>query len=300
MSSTTSLLDPRVLARTSNLALLARSVVEGTLTGVHRSPHRGSSVEFAEHKQYVPGDEIRHIDWKAYGKTGKYYVKQFEEETNTRVLIVLDTSGSMGYHGDDRIPKLEYAKQLAASIAYLMLGQSDAVALFASGTSEAFLPPRSASSHLLVICDSLASLEAGGHTTFAEALEHAAEKTRRRSIIVAISDYLEDPEPLGAELRRLRGRGHEVIVFHVVDPDEIDLPFEDPATFVDMEGRPLSVLADPRAIRREYIETMAAHLDMLVSECAGAGIDYARFQNDTPLDIALARFLSWRSFRSSR
>lgn len=298
MGNGTSLLDPQVLARTSNLALLARNVVEGTLTGMHRSPHRGSSVEFAEHKQYVPGDEIKHIDWKAYGKSGKYYVKQFEEETNTRVFLTLDASGSMGYSGEKRVSKITYAKILAASIAYLVLGQNDAVALLAGSSAEAFLPPRSASSHLPVVCDALESLQPSGDVVFAEMLEHVAEKARRRSIIVAISDFLEEPEPIGASLRRLCGRGHEVIVFQIMDSDEIDFPFKDPATFIDMEGRQLQVLADPRAIREEYVETMAAHLDELMGICTGAGIDYARLQTDTPLDVALARFLGWRSYRA--
>ena len=298
MTTNTSLLDPAILAKISNLALLARTVVEGTLAGLHQSPHRGASVEFAEHKLYTPGDEIRHIDWKAYGKSEKYYVKQFEEETNTRAFIVVDSSASMGYSGKDRISKLDYAKFLAASLAYLLIRQSDAVSLFASCTGEAYLPPRSSSSHLPLICKALTDLSPSGNRSFAEALDHIDERIHRRSYIVIIGDFLEDPSTLGSALRRLKGRGHDVIAFHIVDPDEIDFPFQDPTLFIDMEEA-LELHADPLAIRKSYCEQMQLHLGKLVEACTSATVDYARFANETPLDTALAHFLGWRQFRGT-
>jgi uncharacterized protein (DUF58 family) len=179
-----------------------------------------------------------------------------------------------------------------------MLGQSDAVALYAGGSRGAFLPPRASSSHLTVICQALGALKPEGTWKLSTDLEEVSEKIQRRSIVIGIGDLLEDTEPLGASLRRIRGRGHEVILFHVVDSDEIDFPFPNPATFVDMEGS-LSVLADPQSIRSEYQRVMDEHLSDLVGVCTGAGIDYARFATDTPLDVALARFLGWRQFRSS-
>lgn len=309
------LLDPRVLAKISNMALLARSVVEGTLMGLHKSPTKGSSIEFAEHKPYAPGNEIRHIDWKVYGKSEKYYVKQYEEETNLRAWLLVDGSGSMGYAGGDRVTKLAYGKMVAASLAYLLLGQSDAVGLAATSNAKgsgeapgeagrsakrepgrkeaAMLPARASSSHLTVICDALAKLSAGGDTQVTGALEKLAENVRRRSLVVVISDLLEDPDVIGRTLRRLSGRKLDVIVFHLQDPDEVEFPFRDPTKFVDMEG-PREVLADPRAIRQAYREAMAEHLEALKTISRAAGIDYHRITNDQPLDQVLIRFLGWR------
>ncbi|HVO30526.1 MAG TPA: DUF58 domain-containing protein [bacterium] len=274
------------------MSMLARTVVEGTLTGLHRSPTRGSSIEFAEHKPYTQGDEIRHIDWKVYGKSERYYVKQFEEETNLRAFVVLDASGSMGYQAGDRVTKLEYARMIAASLAYLLLGQSDAVGLTVA-PSMATLPPRAASSHLPVVCEALGKLEPHGKAAMAAALEAVAEKVHRRSLVIVLSDLLEDPETLGRSLRRLQGRKQDVVVFHLQDPDEVEFPFRDLTRFADMEG-PDEVLADPRAIRTAYREAMAEHIEALTRECRVAGIDYHRLTTDQPLDQALVKFLGWR------
>lgn len=293
------LLDPRVLAKISNTALMARQVVEGTLMGLHKSPTKGSSIEFAEHKPYTPGNEIRHIDWKVYGKSEKYYVKQFEEETNLRAYLLVDGSGSMGYAGGDRVTKLDYARMMAASLAYLLLGQSDAVGLAATGAgAAALLPPRAASSHLHVICDALGKLTAGGDTAITPALDKIAENVHRRSLVVVMSDFLEDPEAIGRALRRLQGRRVDVVAFHVLDPDEVDFPFSDLAKFVGMEG-PVEVLADPRAIRAEYKRQMQAHVDALTNVCRAAAIDYHRVTTDVSLDQVLIKFLGWRERISS-
>ena len=280
------------------MTLLARSVVEGTLTGLHRSPTRGSSIEFAEHKPYTQGDEIRHIDWKVYGKSERYYIKQFEEETNLRAFLVVDASGSMGYAGGDRVTKLEYGRMIAASLAYLLLGQSDAVGL-ALAPSMAMLPARASSSHLAIVCEALSKATAEGKALIAEALDRVAEKVHRRSLVVVISDLLEEPTVLGKALRRLQGRKQDVVVFHLQDPDEVEFPFRELTKFADMEG-PAEVLADPRAIRGAYREAMAQHIDSITRECRVAGIDYHRLTTDTPLDQALVRFLGWRERISGR
>lgn len=288
------LLHPRVLAKISNMALMARQVVEGTLMGLHKSPTKGSSIEFAEHKPYTPGNEIRHIDWKVYGKSEKYYVKQYEEETNLRAFLLVDGSGSMGYAGEDRVTKLDYARMTAASLAYLLLGQGDAVGMATTGPGDAaLLPPRAASSHLHLICDGLSKMKAGGDTAITPALDKIAENIHRRSMVIVMSDLLEDPDGIGRALRRLQGRRVDVVVFHVQDPDEIDFPFHDLAKFASMEG-PTEVLADPRAIRNEYRRQMQAHVDQLTNLCRAAAIDYHRLTTDTPLDQALIRFLGWR------
>ena len=290
-----SLLDPRALAKIGNMALLARSVVEGTLTGLHRSPTKGSSIEFAEHKPYSQGDEIRHIDWKVYGKSERYYVKQFEEETNLRAWLVVDGSGSMGYKAGDRISKLDYSKMIAASLAYMLLGQNDAVGLAATGGGgeAAVLPTRASSSHLTVICDALQGLVAQGDRKITGAIEKISESVRRRSLVVVISDLLEEPDVIGRTLRRLAGRKTDVIVFHVQDPDEVEFPFRDPIRFLDMEG-PAEVIADPRAIRTAYREAMAEHIEALTKLCRASNIDYHRVTTDLALDQVLVRFLGWR------
>jgi uncharacterized protein (DUF58 family) len=291
------LLDPKVLAKISNMPLLARTVVEGTLMGLHKSPTKGSSIEFAEHKPYTQGDEIRHIDWKVYGKSERYYVKQFEEETNLRSWLVVDGSGSMGYSGGDRVTKIDYARMVAASLSYLLLGQSDAVGL--SVTSDAargeaaMLPARAHSAHLHVVCEALAKITPRGDHAVTPALDKIAEVVHRRSMVIVLSDLLEDPAVIGAALRRLQGRRQDVVVFHVLDPDEIDFPFRDPIRFVDME-QPREVDADPRMIRQAYRAAFAEHLEALTRECRVAGIDYHRLTTETPLDTALIRFLGWR------
>jgi uncharacterized protein (DUF58 family) len=288
-----SLLDPRVLSKIANMGLLARTVVEGTLMGLHRSPTKGSSIEFAEHKPYSQGDEIRHIDWKVYGKSERYYVKQFEEETNLRAFLILDGSGSMGYAGADRVTKLDYTRMVAASLSYLLLGQSDAVGLTVTGVSTASLPARAHGTHLNVLCDALTRVTAQGDHAIAAALDTAAEGVHRRSLVIVLSDLLEDPAVLGAALRRLKGRRQDVIVFHVLDPDELELPFRDLTRFVDME-KPREVDADPRMIRAAYKEALEEHMEQITSQCRVASIDYHRVTTDIPLDQALIRFLGWR------
>lgn len=294
-------LDPVALARLGNLDLKARTIVEGALTGLHRSPHHGSSVEFAEHKEYSPGDEIRHIDWKAYGKFDRYYVKRFEQETELNAYLLLDRSGSMAYRGDG-LSKLEYAAYLTSALAYLLIRQQDRVGLLAfGGGREVYVPPRARSNHLH---DLAAAIEAiageGGHgeTQAAAALERVAELAqRRRSLILLVSDLF-DPEGAKVEslLRRLRVQRHDVAVIQVLDRDELELPFEGLTWFHSLEDE-RKLLADPRAIRDAYLGELGAFLGRLRRSCTDGDIGYQMASTAQPLERTLLDFLVARAGR---
>lgn len=288
------LLDPKLLARLGNTQLRARAVVEGILSGLHRSPHRGQSIEFAEHKEYTPGDELRHIDWKALGKFDRYYVKQFEQETNLRAFFLVDASGSMAFRGGSALSKLEYAAVLAAALAYLLVRQQDAVGLVVSrGSEQRYLPPRAAMGHFPAILHHLENLQGEGPTDLAAAADWVAEKARRRSAIFVLSDLLDfSPQALSrlADLRRMK---NEVTVFHLLDPHELDFPFEDSIRFVGMEGEP-DIEVDPRAIRDSYLEEIRALCDSARAACIDADVDYELVRTDTAFDRLILRFLSRR------
>jgi uncharacterized protein (DUF58 family) len=249
------LLDPLSLSRLSNLELRARSVVEGALSGLHRSPHHGSSVEFAEHKEYAAGDEIKHIDWKAYGKFDKYYVKRFEEETELRAYLLLDASASMDYRGGG-VSKLDYARMLGASLAYLLLRQQDQVGMIAFGERlRGYLPPRARSGHLRDLLSALDGVQADGRTDLPRALAYLSEVVQRRSLIVLLSDLLGTDDKVRHLLRGLRARQHDVVVFHLLDRDELTLPFEGTTIFESMEDD-RKLLADPSAVRQAYLKEL--------------------------------------------
>lgn len=298
------ILDPVVLARISNLLLRARYVVEGVLTGLHRSPHHGSSVEFVEHKEYSPGDELKHIDWKVLGRSDKYYVKQFEDETNLKCHMLLDTSGSMGYASGE-VTKLEYARTLAAALAYLMLSQQDAVGIltFADRTVH-YVPPRSKSSHLPVLIELLEQAKPEGRTSLAEAINELAEKMKRRSLVIVISDLFDSPERVLGALKQFRHRKHEVIVFHLLDPAEVEFPFQGLTLFRSMEDA-RSVLSDPAHIRSKYRAEIQGFIRTIRQECLSHRIDYCLIHTAQPLDQALARYLAareeltWEAYPSS-
>jgi len=281
------------LARIASLSLRARRVVEGVFTGLHASPHHGSSVEFAEHKEYSPGDELRHLDWRLYGKSDKLYVKRFEHETNLRATLVLDASGSMAY-GDRAVSKWEYARTVAASLAYLLLGQRDAVglAIFGDGVRR-YVPPRSDRNHLSVLAEVLEATEPGGHGQAARSVDQVAERIQRRGLVVLLSDALEAPAPLAAALRRLRHRQHEVAVLHLLDVDEIEFPFDELTLFRSLEDE-REVLVEPRAARHAYLQALERHCAELARECRGHEIDYVRLRTDEPVDRALVRYLGAR------
>jgi uncharacterized protein (DUF58 family) len=285
------LLDPVALARLHNLELRARTVVEGALAGLHRSPHHGSSVEFAEHKEYAPGDEIKHIDWKAYGKFDKYYVKRFEEETELRAYLVLDTSASMGYHGGG-VSKLEYARMLAASLAYLLLRQQDQVGLVAFGEKlRGYVAPRSRGGHLSDLLTALDGVEAQGRTDLGRAVAYVSEVAPRRALLVFFSDLLGTDEKLRALLRGLRARKHDVVVFHLLDRDELTLPFEGTTVFESMEDEQ-KLLADPGDIRKAYQAELTRFIEGYRTGLAEGDVEYHLIDTATPPSDVLLKFLT--------
>ena len=301
-------LDPVALAKVGTFPLRARTIVEGALSGLHRSPHHGSSVEFAEHKEYSPGDEIKHIDWKAYGKFDRYYVKRFEEETELTAYLVLDRSGSMTYKGDG-LAKLEYAAYLVAALAYLLIKQQDRVGLYAFGGGEPPLnvPPRARSTHLHDlygqlerVVDSAAARparqpSAGGPTGLAAALDHIAETARRRrSLVMVISDMFDASSEVPMLLRRLRAQRHDVSVFQTLDRHELELPFEGLTLFESMEDD-RRILADPRAVRDEYLRELRAFLARTAAACKSGDVEHHLVPTDQPLEQTLVSFLTARA-----
>jgi uncharacterized protein (DUF58 family) len=291
----TRLLDPAVLAKLGTLHLRVRAITEGILSGLHRSPHHGQSVEFAEHKEYSPGDEIRHIDWKAYGKFDKYYVKRFEQETNLRAYLVVDASGSMGYRGDPaKLSKLEYASALAASLAYLLVRQGDAAGLLLAAANVVHaIPPRSAASHLPQIVDALSAAKAEGDTRLQGAIDWVVEHAPRRSSVVVLSDLFDRDEAIVKKLAQLRRRKHEVTVFHVLDPAEVEFPFDDPTLFLSMEDAQ-QVEAHGRDVKKGYLEVMQRWLEDVRRTSAEADLDYGFCRTDRPLEDVLLPFLARR------
>jgi uncharacterized protein (DUF58 family) len=290
------LLDPVALARLSNLELRARTVVEGALAGLHRSPRHGSSVEFAEHKAYAPGDEIKHIDWKAYGKFDKYYVKRFEEETELRAYLVLDCSASMGYRGTG-VSKLDYARVLAASLAYLLLRQQDQVGMIAFAEKlRGYLPPRARGGHLGDLLTALEGVVPEGRTDLGRAIAYASEVAQRRALLVFFSDLLSGDERLRALLRGLRARRHDVVVFHLLDRDELTLPFEGTTVFESMEDDQ-RLLADPGDIRKAYQAELQRFIDGYKSGLAEGDVEYHLVDTAQPPSEVLLQFLTgaWRA-----
>ncbi len=298
MASTRELryLDPAVLARLGTLDLKARTVVEGFLSGLHRSPFKGFSVEFAEYRQYMPGDDLSTIDWKVYARSDRYYVKKFEEETNVECRLLVDVSASMAY-GSRGVTKIEYASYLAASLAYLMTGQRDAVGLAAFGDAVvSMLPPSVRPGHLSAILASLDKLRPSGPTGVAKPFHQMADSLAKRGLVIVISDLLDDPTHVIEGLKHFRFRGTDVIVFHVLDNDELTFPFEVPARFVDPETLE-EVSAAPDDVRRHYLAELRQFVDRYERELRVAGIDYCRLDTSQPLDHALMAYLRTRARR---
>ena len=286
--------DPKVLAGISNLSLRARWVVEGIMSGIHRSRSKGFSVEFEEHREYSPGDEIRRIDWKALGKFDRYFIKEYEDETNLRAYLLLDTSASMDYSSDG-ISKFDYGCTLTASLAYLILRQQDAAGLVTfSNRIENIIPPRAKRDYLTQIVHALENHRPGGETNVGRILEEIAGQVKRRGIVILISDLLDEPAQILKGLRLFRFKGNDVIVFHILDQAELDLPFEGNILFEDLETTTLNVIADPRAIRQTYRQVVEEFTSQMRKECYDSSIDYQLISTSTPLDQALASYLSWR------
>jgi uncharacterized protein (DUF58 family) len=288
------LLDPHFVSKLTRLDLTARLVVEGFLTGLHRSPYHGFSVEFAEHRQYMPGDPLRHLDWKVLAKSDRKYIKQYEEETNLRAMLLVDTSASMGY-GSHGITKLDYARQLAAALAYLMLRQNDAVGMFAfaSGQGEQ-IPPRSTMGHVRPLLLLLERLTPGGTTNFASSLHSLAERMTRRGLVVILSDLLDEPDRIEQAIHHFRHRKHEVLVFHVLDPQEVSFNFEREAVYVDMETSQ-RVTTRPQELRSDYRARVGEWRDRIRQYCIEKNAGYVPLTTDQPYDRALLEYLSKRA-----
>jgi uncharacterized protein (DUF58 family) len=287
-------LEPAALARLKNLSLAARLVVEGFYAGMHRSPHKGFSIEFAEHRQYTPGVDPRHIDWRVFGRRDKLYVKQYEEETSLRCYVLLDKSASMDYRHGAELTKLQYASYLAASLAYLMAGQHDAVGLmtYDSGICDR-VPPRQGAGHLRGLMQVLERTRAGGETSLAETFHQLAETIKRRSLVVVLSDLFDDPQRLVGALKHFRHQKHDVIVFHTLDPAEITFPFDDVTQIEDLETK-AEVTSDPRAFRKAYLEELAKFLEIVRGGCLDAQIDYALARTDERFEMFLGQYLAKR------
>ncbi len=290
-------LDPGVIARLGTMELKARTVVEGFLSGLHRSPYKGFSVEFAEYRQYLPGDDLNTLDWKVYARTDRHYVKKFEEETNLECHLLLDQSASMSYRGAAPMTKLEYGSVLAASLAFLMHRQRDATGLIAFDDRITFrLPAGARGGHLHALLLALDRLQPGRRSSAARPLRQLAEALVKRSLVVVISDLLEDSEPVIKGLRHLHARGSEVIVFQLLDPHELTFPFHGPAKFRDVETDE-ALLADPAAVRTSYLRQLAGLTLQYDRGLRGAGIDYVQLDTSQPLDFALLTYLAARQRR---
>lgn len=279
--------------------LLARFPMEGSVSGHHRSPHRGSSVEFAEYRNYVPGDDIRRLDWRVFARTDRYYLKEFEAETNLRCYVVLDCSGSMGFAGDHGT-RLDYAKRIAATLSYLIINQGDAAGLLhVTEKTATEIPPRRNASHLQVILDTLGQARPTGETRLVPMLHELAEKARRRALVVILSDCFCDGDALRDALQHLRFQKHDLALFHLLDPLELDFEFDRPVRFVDMEGSQ-SIITEPATVRAEYKAQLKHFLGKLRDDCHEFNADYRRVTLDQPYGEVMANFLTERARHSTR
>ncbi len=293
MAEATQLLDAAALNRLMHLNLLARSPMEGSVSGLHKSPHRGSSVEFAEYRNYAPGDDIRRLDWRVFARSDRFYMKEYEAETNLRCYFVLDCSGSMRFGTNGT--KLDYARRLAAALAYITVHQGDAVGLFCAGQKSLVeIPPRRNPSHLKLIFETLEKCEARGGTGLIEALHDVAEKVRRRALVVVISDFFCDVEPLLNAFQHLRFQKHDLALFQLLDRAELDFQFDRPVRFADLESS-LNIVTEPAAIRDEYLRQLQTFLNDLKEGCHEAGADYRRVVTDQSCERVAADFLVERA-----
>ncbi len=285
------IVDPELLGRLAGLSYRVGRRVEGTLTGRHRSPYHGASVEFAQHREYAPGDEIRYVDWKTYARSDRYYVKQFEDETNLRVFLVVDTSGSMGFGMDGGETKLNYASRLAAAIAWLFIRQGDAVGLLPVGDSVGtYVPPRARPEHFWRLVNTLEGLEPSGTTQLSDALEYIAELPARRSLVIVLSDCFEFEGRFVSLARQLQRRAHHVSVLHVLDRAELEFPFRELTVFEEMESED-RLQVDPRAMREEYLAEFGAWCESLRQTLREGRVDYSRMATDQPLESCVRDLL---------
>ncbi len=287
-------LKPELISKLSHIELKARMVVEGFLVGLHKSPYHGFSAEFSEYRQYNPGDSIKYLDWKAYGKTDRFYIKKFEEETNVRSYILLDKSGSMTY-SSRKISKLEYGSYIAAALAYLMNMQKDATGLYTFDTElRDFLPPSTTKLNYIRILKMLEDISPGGETDLSETFISLAAKIKKRSLILIISDLLDDPDRLIKAIKHFKYKENEVIIFHLLDPDELEFGFQSETIFEDLETDE-KIQTLPWQIRESYQRSFTKFLKTIEYELQKANIDYNRILVSEPLDVALMAYLFKRS-----
>ncbi|MBU0520486.1 DUF58 domain-containing protein [bacterium] len=293
MTANTDILSPQSLARISNLQLLARRVVEGFITGLHKSPYHGFSVEFAEHRAYMPGDPIKHIDWKVWARTDRYVIKRFQEETNLKSYILLDCSASMAFSSQS-ITKLQYGVALSAALAYLMIEQRDAAGLVLFDEKpQKVLPPRSVRSYLNLILKELQSLKPSGKTRIAETLHNVADRMKRRGLVILISDLLDEPDEILSGIKHFRYDGHEVIVMQILDPLERTFAFKRDARFRDMETDE-KMISQPWHLQAAYKKVMQEYLDAIKAGCREQNADYTLFDTTQNYDLALMEYLKKR------
>lgn len=289
-----SFLDPQVLSRLAAVPLFARRPMIGSVSGIHSSPHRGASVEFAEYRKYVPGDDLRRLDWRAYGRSDRFYVKEFEADTNLRCCLILDTSGSMKFGSSD-VSKIEYARRLGGALAYLAVQQGDAVGLtLVAERIVRTVPPRRTPSHLSGIFDMLEEAVPQGDTQLPSRLHELAETIRQRALIVILSDLFVEPSALQKAFEHLRFRKHDVVVFHLLDPLELGFTFQRPMRFLDLEGGP-SIFAEPNDISERYQLALSEYLTAMTRVIREAEIDYHRVSIDADYETVLRRFLTART-----
>jgi uncharacterized protein (DUF58 family) len=286
-------LDPKVLNKITRLDLKARHIVEGFMGGMHKSPYHGFSVEFAEHREYAPGDDLKHLDWKVFGRSDRLFIKEYELETNLRTHILLDTSESMDYGGKETT-KLELASHIAASMAYLILKQQDSVGMVCFDKEvKSFIPTSSSMGHLRPILGTLATSEGKNKTDLGAVLNALAERIQRRGLIILISDLFDKPEVLLKSLQHFSHKRHDVIVFHVLDEYELTFPFERMTLFEGLEEYPKQ-LVDPRSLRKAYLAEVNQFCEDVRKGCVRQMIDYVRISTDQDLDVELTKYLAGR------
>ncbi len=299
MSECPKYFDPRALARLKGLELRARTVVEGYVAGMHRSPYRGFSVEFAEHREYVAGDDLRYVDWKVFGKTDKFYLKQYEQETNLIGYLLLDISESMSYRSDGAaMSKLEYAQCAAAALAHLILQQQDAVGFCAfDNEARTLVRPSGNPSHWKQVLHAMSECRGERKTSTGAVFHDLAERLKKRGVVVILSDLFDDVAKMMAGLAHFRHRRHEVIVLQVLDPAEIEFPFERSTLFRGLEQMP-DLIVDPRSLRKSYLQEFGEFLRRVRQGCRERQIDYVPLRTDAPLDLALSAYLASRMART--
>ena len=286
--------DPDVIAQVSDLTLRSRRLVEGAISGMHRSPFHGFNIEFAEYRDYTPGDDLRRLDWRVYARSDRHYIKQYEEESNVRVTFVVDASASMNYRGSAILSKFDYAATLVVSLAMLLTRQQDPVGLVLfDEKANTVLPPNATQSQVLVMSGLLERCVPARKTELGGLLRSLTDQSRRRSLMIIVSDLFTDLDLVYEGLNRLRFLGHEVLVMQVLDPDEMELPFDGPTIFRDIEGEE-ELFAEPWAFRRSYQRAMEEFLDGVRQECGKRGYDHIRFSTDEPLGPTLSSFLHSR------